>query len=248
MSGAVDAAGKPTVFTQHLVQQSLMKRLGSLPPNGVDFISMDGCATLPYDIANIKIEYTEQDPGIPFGFWRSVGASFQGFAVEAFIDELATTAGKDPYEFRRDLLGKAPRHLAALNLAAEKAGWGSRRQAARGHRCDGSLRQHPRPGHRGVGGREGRRQGPPRRLLGGYRLGDQPRYHRSADGRRDHLRLTAALKGEDHDPERRVTQRHFNDYQMFPASRDAASIHIVPSTADPAASASRARRWRPARS
>jgi isoquinoline 1-oxidoreductase subunit beta len=124
MTGAVDASGKPTVFTQHLVQQSLMKRLGSLPPNGVDFISMDGSATLPYDIPNLKIEYTEQDPGVPYGFWRSVGASFQGFAVEAFVDELASTAGKDPYEFRRDLLTKAPRHLAALNLAAEKAGWG----------------------------------------------------------------------------------------------------------------------------
>src|SRR5689334_20633434 len=103
MTGAVDASGKPTVFTQHLVQQSLMKRLGSLPPNGVDFISMDGSATLPYDIPNLKIEYTEQDPGVPYGFWRSVGASFQGFAVEAFVDELASTAGKDPYEFRREI-------------------------------------------------------------------------------------------------------------------------------------------------
>src|SRR6185503_1513809 len=112
------------VFTQHLVQQSLMKRLGSLPPNGVDFISLDGSATLPYDIPNIKVEYTEQDPGVPFGFWRSVGASFQGFAVEGFIDELATTAGKDPYQFRHDLLSKAPRHRAVLDLAAEKAGWG----------------------------------------------------------------------------------------------------------------------------
>ena len=124
MWGAVDEAGRPTLYKQRLVQQSLMKRLGGLPPNGVDFISMDGCATLPYDIPNLKIEYTEQDPGIPYGFWRSVGASFQGFAVEAFIDELATTAGKDPYEFRKGLLSKAPRHLAALNLAAEKAGWG----------------------------------------------------------------------------------------------------------------------------
>ena len=65
MSGAVDAAGKPTVFTQHIVQQSLMKRLGSLPPNGVDFISVDGAATLPYDIPNIRIEYTETGSGHP---------------------------------------------------------------------------------------------------------------------------------------------------------------------------------------
>src|SRR5215510_1519900 len=123
MWGAVDASGKPTVFMQRLVQQSLMKRIGGLPPNGVDFISLDGSANLPYSIPNIRIEYIEHDPGIPFGFWRSVGASFQGFVVEAFIDELAAAAKKDPFEFRRDLLGKSPRHKAALELAAEKAGW-----------------------------------------------------------------------------------------------------------------------------
>ena len=167
MTGAVDAAGKPTVFTQHTVQQSLMKRIGALPPNGVDFISLDGSATLPYDIPNIKVEYTEQDPGVPFGFWRSVGASFQGFAVEGFIDELATTAGKDPYQFRHDLLSKAPRHRAVLDLAAEKAGWGkplAARPRAR-HRGDGSVRQHPRAGHRSVGGCEGRRENPPHRRV-----------------------------------------------------------------------------------
>ena len=100
---------------------------------------MDGSATLPYDIPNIRVEYTETDPGIPYGFWRSVGASFQGFVVEAFIDELATAAGKDPYQFRRDLLGKAPRHRAALELAAEKV------------RLGNAAACRPRPRHRGDG-------------------------------------------------------------------------------------------------
>ena len=49
MWGALDASGTPTVFKQRLVQQSLMKRIGGLPPNGVDFISLDGAANLPYD-------------------------------------------------------------------------------------------------------------------------------------------------------------------------------------------------------
>lgn len=132
MWGAVDASGKPTLFKQRLVQQSLMKRLGSMPPNGVDFISLEGAANLPYDIPNLKVEYIEHDPGIPYGFWRSVGASFQGFAVEAFVDELAVAAGKDPYEFRRNLLSKHPRHKAALELAATKAGWGTPLPAGRG--------------------------------------------------------------------------------------------------------------------
>jgi isoquinoline 1-oxidoreductase beta subunit len=132
MWGALDASGKPTVFMQRLVQQSLMKRIGGLGPDGVDRISLEGSASLPYDIPNVRVEYTETDPGIPYGFWRSVGASFQGFVVEAFIDELATTAKKDPYLFRRDLLSKAPRHRAALVLAAEKAGWGTPLPAGRG--------------------------------------------------------------------------------------------------------------------
>jgi isoquinoline 1-oxidoreductase beta subunit len=125
MWGALDDSGGPVAFMQRIVQQSLLKRIGALPPSGVDFISVDGAVGLPYTIPNIRIEYIEQDPGIPFGFWRSVGASVQGYVVESFIDEMATTAGKDPYQFRRDLLSKAPRHRAVLDLVAEKSGWGT---------------------------------------------------------------------------------------------------------------------------
>jgi len=60
---------------------------------------------------------------VPMGFWRSVGASQNGFFSESFIDELAAAAKKDPYEYRKALLGKKQRHLGVLNLAAEKAGW-----------------------------------------------------------------------------------------------------------------------------
>jgi len=236
MSGAVDATGKATVFTQHLVQQSLMKRLGSLPPPGVDFISLEGAANLPYDLPNIKVEYTEQDPGIPFGFWRSVGASFQGFAVEAFIDELATTAGKDPYEFRRDLLGKAPRHLAALNLAAEKSGWGKPLPQGRARgiavmECFGSILSQVTEVsvdakgavkvHRVVCSVDtGWVINPDtivQQMEGGIIYG-----------------LTAALKGEITIQNGRVTQRHFNDYQMIRhPEMPRIEVHIVPSTAEP---------------
>jgi isoquinoline 1-oxidoreductase beta subunit len=236
MSGAVDAAGKATVFTQHLVQQSLMKRLGSLPPPGVDFISLEGAANLPYDLPNIKVEYTEQDPGIPFGFWRSVGASFQGFAIEAFIDEMATTAGKDPYEFRRDLLGKAPRHLAALNLAAEKSGWGKPLPQGRARgiavmECFGSILSQVTEVsvdakgtvkvHRVVCSVDtGWVINPDtivQQMEGGIIYG-----------------LTAALKGEITIQNGRVTQRHFNDYQMIRhPEMPRIEVHIVPSTAEP---------------
>jgi isoquinoline 1-oxidoreductase beta subunit len=62
--------------------------------------------------------------GIPVLWWRSVGHSHSAFVMESLIDELAHSAKKDPLDYRRALLKGHPRHLAALNLAAEKAEWG----------------------------------------------------------------------------------------------------------------------------
>ncbi|HET9568175.1 MAG TPA: xanthine dehydrogenase family protein molybdopterin-binding subunit, partial [Vicinamibacterales bacterium] len=236
MWGAVDASGKPTVFKQHIVQQSLMKRIGGLPPNGVDFISVDGSANLPYDIPNIRVEYTENDPGIPFGFWRSVGASFQGFVVEAFIDEMAAAAKKDPFEFRRDLLGKSPRHKAVLELAAEKSGWGKPLPAGR---------------FRGIAVMD---------AFGSY-LAQVTEVSVDARGavkvhrivctvdtgwviNPDTIKaqmeggivygLTAALKGEITIKNGRVEQRHFGDYQMLRHNEmPEIEVFIVPSTETP---------------
>jgi isoquinoline 1-oxidoreductase beta subunit len=65
-----------------------------------------------------------EPPAVPTGFWRGVGPNNNVFAIECFMDELARKAGKDPVVFRRDMLGKTPRLKAALDLVAEKAGWG----------------------------------------------------------------------------------------------------------------------------
>ena len=78
---------------------------------------------VPYDIPNVLVDYHLTDPGIPVGFWRSVGASQNGFFAESFVDEMAAATGKDPFEFRRRLLARKPRHLGVLELAADKAGW-----------------------------------------------------------------------------------------------------------------------------
>jgi hypothetical protein len=56
MSGALDESGRPVAFMQRIVQQSLLKRIGALPPSGIDFISVDGSVNLPYSIPNIRIE------------------------------------------------------------------------------------------------------------------------------------------------------------------------------------------------
>jgi len=69
---------------------------------------------LAYTIPNILVDYQLMETGIPVGFWRSVGSSQNGFFSESFIDEVAAAAKNDPYEFRRHLLGKSPRHLGVL--------------------------------------------------------------------------------------------------------------------------------------
>ncbi len=125
LQAAFDANNNPIAWKEHIVQPSLLKRLsGSLDAmGGIDRISVDGAADLPYAIPNIRVEYTEADPGVPYGFWRSVGNSVNGYVTEAFVDEIAATQKKDPYEFRRDLLASQPRHRAVLDLVAEKSGW-----------------------------------------------------------------------------------------------------------------------------
>ena len=84
-----------------------------------------GAVPFPYAIDNLLIEYVEDDPGIPVGFWRSVGSSSNAFVIECFIDELAHAAGQDPVDFRLNMLNHLPRTQAVLKLAAEKADWGT---------------------------------------------------------------------------------------------------------------------------
>ena len=87
-------------------------------------LAFDGIS-IPYAVPNIRIECVEEDPGVPVGYWRSVGASQNAFAIESFVDELAHAAKKDPVAFRLELLSASPRHRAVLDLAAHKAGWGT---------------------------------------------------------------------------------------------------------------------------
>jgi isoquinoline 1-oxidoreductase beta subunit len=125
-SAGLDAAGMPIAWTHRFAGSSILARF--LPPafkDGLDFDSTDGTINLAYDLPNLRVEYVRiEPPGIPTAFWRSVGPSHGVFAVETFMDELAAAAKRDPVEYRRALLGKAPRAKAVLDLAAGKAGWG----------------------------------------------------------------------------------------------------------------------------
>jgi isoquinoline 1-oxidoreductase beta subunit len=126
-SGGLDAAGNPVLFTARVASPSIMEASGfmKLPPDGVDNFAVEGVRDLPYDIPNLRVEYAREEPGVQVWFWRSVGHSQNIFFSESFIDEMAHAAGKDPFEFRRSLLGKQPRYKGALELAAERAGWGA---------------------------------------------------------------------------------------------------------------------------
>ncbi|MDE2566205.1 MAG: xanthine dehydrogenase family protein molybdopterin-binding subunit [Burkholderiales bacterium] len=123
---ATDAQGRPTVLRAGVGSPSIMAASGFLkiPASGVDSMAVEGLADHPYDIPNQRIAYGRAEPGPQVWFWRSVGHSQNAFFIESFIDELAAAAHQDPFEYRRALLGKSPRHKAVLERAAAEAGWG----------------------------------------------------------------------------------------------------------------------------
>jgi isoquinoline 1-oxidoreductase beta subunit len=95
---------------------------------GIDSQAIDGSTTATgctYAFDTRLVEHVLHPAPVPVGYWRSVGHSINSFAVESMIDELADTAGIDPYEYRRRLLASDPRGLAVLDRVASMARWGS---------------------------------------------------------------------------------------------------------------------------
>ncbi|MCM8624324.1 MAG: xanthine dehydrogenase family protein molybdopterin-binding subunit [Candidatus Accumulibacter sp.] len=128
LEAALDAEGRLTGWRHRLVGQSILK--GSpfesmMVKNGIDAVSVEGAANLPYAIPNMTVDlHTPDDIQVPVLWWRSVGSSHTAYSTEVFLDQVARAAGKDPVAMRMDLLDKHPRHRGVLKLAAEKAGWG----------------------------------------------------------------------------------------------------------------------------
>jgi len=121
----LDKDGYPAAWRHRIVSQSIMK--GSpMGGKGPDQTAIEGTAGSPYLKATpiVDAQVALPDVGVPVLWWRSVGATHTAFVMEHTIDQLAAKAGKDPIEYRRALYTKAgaDRHLAALNLAVEKAG------------------------------------------------------------------------------------------------------------------------------
>lgn len=130
------SGGKIVGWRHRIVGSAIIARwLAPAFQKGVDIDAVDAAVDLPYEIPGMRIEYVRQEPpGVPTGFWRGVGPNNNVFAIEAFMDELAKKAGKDPIDFRRGMLEKNPRMRAALDLAATKSGWGQPLVARNGGR------------------------------------------------------------------------------------------------------------------
>ncbi|MFM0126853.1 xanthine dehydrogenase family protein molybdopterin-binding subunit [Paraburkholderia sediminicola] len=126
LDAGLSADGKLVGWRHRIVGQSILAGTpfaSVMVKNGIDGTSVEGAANVAYAIPNISVELTTTQTGVPVLWWRVVGSSHTAFAVEAFIDEAAHAAGKDPFVFRRDLLAHEPRMRGVLELAAEKAGW-----------------------------------------------------------------------------------------------------------------------------
>ena len=135
VAAALDARGNLIAWRHTIVGQSILVGTpfeGMMVKNGVDATSVEGAADIAYEIPNILVDLHSPKIGVPVQWWRSVGHSHTAFVVESFIDELAHAAKKDPFEFRLRLLAKHPRQKAVLELAAEKAGWGTALPLGRG--------------------------------------------------------------------------------------------------------------------
>jgi len=147
--GGIDAAGKLIAWQNHYVTFGVMGRGrggGESLQAGMG-AGLDGGQFPARFVPNFRTTQSLLDCRIPMGPWRCPGNNAFGFAIQGFIDELAHAAGKDPVQFRLDLLDTPPlgdggggrggsfvaaRARGVLQLAAEKAGWGRRFERGQG--------------------------------------------------------------------------------------------------------------------
>jgi isoquinoline 1-oxidoreductase subunit beta len=127
LQAGLDAESKLVAWKHVIVGQSILTGTAfesMMVKDGIDATSVEGASNLPYEIPNLGVFLHSTKLGVPVQWWRSVGSTHTAYATECFLDEIALATKKDPFELRRALLGKHPRHRGVLELAAQKAGWG----------------------------------------------------------------------------------------------------------------------------
>ena len=133
IDGAIDDAGQILGWDHTIAAQSFVTGtpMEARMKGGIDPTVVEGVSDLAYQTDHLRVTQQLVEVGIPTLWWRSVGHTHTGFAVEAFIDELLERADVDAVEGRLALLGEHPRHQAVLERAAEMANWGSAIQEGR---------------------------------------------------------------------------------------------------------------------
>jgi isoquinoline 1-oxidoreductase beta subunit len=126
IKAGMDQQGKLIAWQHRIVGQSVLADtpFSSMMKDGIDPNTVEGAANLPYAVPNLTVELVTAKTGVPVLWWRSTGHMHAAYAVEAFIDELAHEAGKDPIEYRLGLLDQHPRHRAVLEKVRDASGWG----------------------------------------------------------------------------------------------------------------------------
>ena len=198
----------------------------------MDETAVEGAKDIPYEIPNLLVDWQMAPAGVPCLWWRSVGHSHSAFVVETFIDQLAHVAGRDPFDFRRALLAKSPRHKRVLEFVADKAGWGTPPAAGLGrgiavHESFGSFVAHV---VEAAVSKEGRVR--VHRIVAAVDCGpvvNPDTVHAQLEGAAV-FALSAALYGEISFEHGRVKQGNFNDYPMLRMNEmPEVETHIIPS-------------------
>jgi isoquinoline 1-oxidoreductase beta subunit len=131
MTAGLDAQGNITGLHMRISGQSILA--GVAPQNiinGKDPVVFQGLnatgpeASIGYSFPNLMVDHAMRNPHVPPGFWRGVNLNQNAIYLESFIDEIALATQQDPLALRRKLMANHPKHLAVLNAAAERSGWG----------------------------------------------------------------------------------------------------------------------------
>ena len=132
MTAGLDAQGNITGLHMRISGQSILAEVAPQSiVNGKDPAVFQGLnppgpeASIGYSFPNLLIDHAMRNPHVPPGFWRGVNLNQNTIYLESFIDEIAFATKQDPLAFRRKLMASSPKHLAVLNAAAERAGWGT---------------------------------------------------------------------------------------------------------------------------
>ena len=149
LAAGLDASGKPVAMRFHSTSPSISARLfPSIVKDGIDPFAVEGIDNYPYETPNIKLSYQMHDTGVTVGYWRGVSHNLNAVALECFVDELANAAGKDPIQYRIDMLdmGSTKHQWSGLSAGVPvgarmkrvleevraKSGWGKKLPEGRG--------------------------------------------------------------------------------------------------------------------